>query len=182
MVQPYLALLRGVNVGGNNIISMTALRDALAAAGLENVQTYIQSGNVLFQSPEKDTVRLATLIQKVISKHFNTQVEVVVFSRQHWQRIIAAAPGTWGKDPAWKHNLLVLLPPFDMDDVVASIGTLKPDIESLVAGEGVLYQNVSLQMFGRATTGKLASNPAYKRMTIRNYNTATKLLERLEAY
>jgi uncharacterized protein (DUF1697 family) len=69
-----------------------------------------------------------------------------------------------------------MLKPYDMQQVVADIGDLKPDIEMLIAGEGVLYQSMSLALFGRTTTGKLATKPIYKRMTVRNYNTSMKLL------
>jgi uncharacterized protein (DUF1697 family) len=64
----------------------------------------------------------------------------------------------------------------DMTDVVQAIGSLKPDIEAMAPGQGVLYQSMSRELFGRTTTGKLVSSPIYKQMTIRNYNTVTKLL------
>jgi len=101
---------------------------------------------------------------------------VAVFSRAEWQQVIDSAPKAWGKDPDWKHNLLIMIKPYDMTEVVAGIVQLKPDIESLDAGTGVLYQSMSRELFGRTTAGKPASSPVYKRMTIRNYNTATKLL------
>jgi uncharacterized protein (DUF1697 family) len=108
-------------------------------------------------------------------------VEVVVFSQSEWRQIIAAAPSSWGADKTWKHNLLVLLPPYNMAEAVTAVGALKPDIEAMRAGDGVLYQSMSQALFGRTTTGKLASNPLYKRLTIRNYNTATKLLALLDS-
>lgn len=59
------------------------------------------------------------------------------------------------------------------------VGELKPDIETIEPGNGVLYQSMSLKMFGRTTTGKLVSNPIYKKITVRNYNTVTKLFSLL---
>ncbi len=172
----YLALLRGVNVSGKSLVAMANLRAALAEAGLADVQTYIQSGNVIFTSGVKDTGKLAALIGNAIAKHFDMNVGVVVFSHDEWAHIISGAPKWWGKDPEWKHNLLVLLKPYNMDDVIAAVGQLKPDIEAMEPGEGVLYQSMSLKLFGRTTSGKLSSSPIYKKMTVRNYNTATKLL------
>ncbi len=69
-----------------------------------------------------------------------------------------------------------MIKPFNMDEVIAAIGQLKPGIEMIEPGDGVLYQSMSRALFGRTTTGKLASNPIYKRMTVRNYNTSMKLL------
>jgi uncharacterized protein (DUF1697 family) len=175
----YLALLRGINVGGNNKLPMADLKQALITDGFASVRTYIQSGNVLFTSEEKVTDKLAKRIEQSIKTHFNMVVPTAVFSAQEWQGIIDKAPRQWGKDPAWKHNLLILLKPYDMQEVIAAVGTLKPDIEFMVPGDGVLYQSMSLALFGRTTTGKLASNPIYRRMTIRNYNTSLKLLKLL---
>ena len=176
-MKQYLALLRGINVGGNTIIAMAELRQTLQDVGLQNVRTYIQTGNIFFESDKTDTVLLAKDIEAVIQARFNLQVPTVVFTKHDWQAIIAAAPKWWGTDQTMKHNIIVLLPAFDMKQVVEAVGELKPDIEAMQAGEGVLYQALSLQAFGRTTGGKLAGNPIYKRMTIRNYNTATKLLQ-----
>ena len=172
----YLALLRGVNVGGNGIISMPVLRETLTDAGFENVRTYIQSGNILFTSTTTDRQQLATALRTCIQSTFNLDVAIVIFTNDEWHTIITEAPTWWGADTEWKHNLLILLPPTTALETAAAIGTLKPDIEELQVGNGVVYQSVNFKFFGRSTTGKLASNPIYKKMTIRNYNTATKLL------
>lgn len=172
----YLALLRGVNVGGNNMIKMSELKIALESDGFTDVSTYIQSGNVLFTSGEQGIDKLAEKVKNSLVKHFGIDVGVAVFSKDEWQQVVDGAPKWWGKDATWKHNLLAMLKPYDMEQVVAAYGELKPEIEMLLPGEGVLYQSLSLEKFGRTTGGKLAANPIYKRMTIRNYNTATKLL------
>ena len=175
----YIALLRGINVGGKAKIAMSDLRQCLTEAGLKDVRTYIQSGNVVFNASLTST-ELVNIIERAIMEQFGFEVPTAVFAERQWHKIIQAAPPDWGKDPNWKHNLLILLTPYNMDDVMATVGELKPDIESMVPGEGVIYQSMSRKLFGRTTTGKLASNPIYKRMTIRNYNTSVKLLSLLE--
>lgn len=172
----YLALLRGVNVGGKSLVSMAFLKEALTRADFVDVHTYIQSGNVIFSSDNSNTDQLALDIQACIRRCFGLEVAVVVFSTDDWRYIIEAAPSWWGTDITWKHNLLVMIKPFNMDEVVAAIGQLKPGIEMIEPGDGVLYQSMSRALYGRTTTGKLASNPIYKQMTARNYNTVTKLL------
>lgn len=173
----YVALLRGVNVGGKNILSMKELVVAMYEDGFSNVKSYINSGNILFDAEGSEN--LASKVSKTIKDHFDLDIEVVVFNRDQWRQIIEEAPDSWGKSPDWKHNLLVMIPPYEMNKVIREIGSLKPGIETLVPGRGVLYQSMSRELFGRTTTGKLASSPVYKKMTVRNYNTAIKLLELL---
>lgn len=171
----YIAFLRGINVGGKSLIKMEALREALIAHGLFEVRTYIQSGNIIFDSKIHSEDALAKTITECNEKVFSLRVSTVVFSAQRWKQIIADAPAWWGKDDAWKHNVLIMIPPYDMDAIMASF-KLKPDMEACQAGDGVLYQSIARDMVGRGATGsRLASHAAYKQMTIRNYNTATKL-------
>jgi len=177
----YLALLRGVNVGGKGMIKMAELRDALAGGGLSEVKTYIQSGNVIFSSGINDTDELSALIKSTIRKRFGLDVDVAVFTRSQWKRIIDSAPGWWGADSEWKHNLLMMIKPYKAKDVIAAIGDLKPDIEAIEPGRGVLYQSLSVSRFGRTNSSKLVGKPVYKKITIRSYSTANKLQALLAA-
>ncbi len=172
----FVGFLRGVNVGGKSLLKMSQLCESLTAAGMIDVRSYIQSGNILFSSPQSDTQKLARQVKAIIEKQHKLTVEVVVISNTDWRQIVKTAPNWWGRDPAWKHNLLILIPPYSMAEVVVAIGDLKPDIEMLEAGDGVIYQSMSLNQFGQTTTGKLAKSPVYKKLTIRNYNTVTKIL------
>lgn len=176
----YIAFLRGINVGGNNIVKMADLQRALSDADFHDVKTYIQSGNVIFSSKSHAKEKLADTIKATILDTFQVRSDVVIFSEDEWRDIIKAAPSWWGSDTTWKHNILIMVGPHTMSDVVAAIGALKPDIEALQPGNGVLYQSMSFASFGRTTAGKLAANPIYKKMTIRNFNTATKLLSFME--
>ncbi len=180
MATTYIAFLRGINVGGNNIIKMANLRTALSKHDFHDVKTYIQSGNIVFSSPSHDKEKLARAIKAMISETFKVTCDVVVFSQDEWRDIIQSAPSWWGHDTTWKHNILIMTGRHDMKEIVTAIGELKPDIEELEPGNGVLYQSMSFSSFGRTTAGKLAANPIYKKMTIRNFNTATKLLSFME--
>lgn len=176
MAYSYVAFLRGINVGGNSLIKMDALRAALTDCGLESVTTYIQSGNVLFESHSKDEHALGKQIEACIKKYFKLDVAVAVFNHGEWQRIISNAPGWWGKTTDWRHNIFVVVTPDSAEDIAQNIGQLKPEFEKLFAGNRVLYQSIALAGIGRGATGsKLASNKVYKQISIRNYNTATKL-------
>ncbi len=181
LTMQYIALLRGINVGGNALIKMSALKVCLEGHGFHNVRTYIQSGNVLFASPEKSTALLAQMMSDAIEKEFNIPVRVVVMNEVSYTTMIAGVPKGWGEASDWKYNLLFLIPPYSIDEIIKDIGELKPDIELLKRGEGVLYQAVLFSAFGRSTTGKLASRASYQKMTVRNWNTARKLRDLLDA-
>lgn len=171
----YVSLLRGINVGGNALIRMPALKECYEAAGFTNVKTYIQSGNVLFDAPKEDPLIIAKKITSIIEKAFQLDVSALVIAKNAYVAMIDAVPKAWGEKQDWKYNLLFLIPPYEIDDIIHDIGELKPDIEVMEVGKGVIYQAVLLSSFGRATTGKLASRVSYKKMTVRNWNTARKL-------
>lgn len=175
VMEEYLLLLRGVNVGGNSLVRMADLKTALNDADFQNVKTYIQSGNI-FVTSTLDKTTAADQIVRLIETKFGVVTTLAIFTKREWQEIIESAPKWWGKDPEWKHNLLVMIGAYDMSKVIEAVGTLKPAIEAMEPGPGVLYQSMSRALFGRTTTGKLASSPVYKEMTVRNYNTANKLL------
>ncbi len=177
----YVTFLRGINVGGKALIKMSDLRDALTAAGLSDVRTYIQSGNVLFSSGVNDKKALASSLNAAIRDAFGLDVDVALFTATEWRRIIEAAPDWWGADQSWKHNLLIAIEPYGAKDVMAAAGELKPEIEAMQPGKGVVYQSLSKAQFGRTTASRLISSPVYKKLTIRNYNTARKLQSLLAA-
>lgn len=179
-MQVYVALLRGINVGGNTLIKMAELKVCLQKSGLEKVETYIQSGNIIFAS-DKSQAELCELINRAILKEFSLDVPVVVLSLPEYEEIIKNVPKGWGEDSGWKYNLLFLLPSQNAEEALESIGELKPDIEAMATGNGILYQSVSFKAFGRSRSGKLASMSVYKQMTVRNHRTGYKILERMKA-
>lgn len=172
----YVAFLRGINVGGHSLIKMEELRKAVEKAGFSEVRTFIQSGNVIFQSELSDKHKIGKQVESCIEKTFKLNVAVAVFSKEEWQEIIEKAPKWWGKDQDWRHNILIMIKSVDMKESVVGIGELKPGMELLEAGYNVLYSSVDKKMISRAAMGsKMASKPIYKKMTIRNYNTANKI-------
>lgn len=176
----YVALLRGVNVGGANLISMAGLKQHAEEIGLKNVRTYINSGNLLFETDRRDTERIAALIEEHMQHNYSANVRVVIIDEHQYRRIFEGAPKGWGEKPGWKYNTVFLIPPYSVDEILADIGAIKPDIEILEEGEGVLYQAVEFAKFGRSTTGKIASRSSYKYMTLRNWNTTRKLAKLLD--
>src|SRR6516162_5622506 len=99
----HVALLRGINVGGRNKVPMAQLREVVTSLGHTGVATYIQSGNVLFSTPETDTARLASALQEAISEEFGLAVSVVVLSRDQLAGVLARNPYPDEPKPQYVH-------------------------------------------------------------------------------
>ncbi|XOV93376.1 MAG: DUF1697 domain-containing protein [Bacteroidota bacterium] len=84
----YIAMLRGINVSGQKLIKMADLRTSMADLGLQNVSTYVQSGNVLFETEEKDQVKIAKDIESKIKKDFTFDVPCIVRTSLHFKEVI----------------------------------------------------------------------------------------------
>ncbi|MGA9287255.1 MAG: DUF1697 domain-containing protein [Anaerobacillus sp.] len=87
----YIGLLRGINVGGKNKIKMAELRDALENESFKNVKTYIQSGNVVFESDQEENV-LCKEMETAIKEHFGLTVPVILRTAEEWQSIRENCP------------------------------------------------------------------------------------------
>ena len=175
----FLALLRGINVGGKNVIAKDDLRRCFEDLGLTNVRTYIQSGNILFLS--KTTGKeLTSLIESGLSKRFSYDAQAVVLSYRKYKSAMQAAPDQWGKDDTQKHNALFTLSGITPKKVLAQLSPPKTSIETITTGPGVIFWSVSKKQLTKTSLMKLAKEPVYQRMTIRNHNTAFKLLELFE--
>jgi uncharacterized protein (DUF1697 family) len=88
----YVAFLRGINVGGKNKIKMETLREVCSALGFENVKTYINSGNVIFETRKTDDQKLAAKIEKAIEKEFGLQIKTIVRSIDEIENIVKNNP------------------------------------------------------------------------------------------
>lgn len=87
----YIALLRGINVGGKNKIKMADLRESLGSIGLERVQTYIQSGNILFESNEEESV-LRERIERQIESTFGLTIKIIIRTLDELRGIVQSLP------------------------------------------------------------------------------------------
>ena len=177
----YVALLRGINVGGKNLIPMPALKAAFEEDGFEDVRTYIQSGNVLFSGPSSGQAELTKRVERLIKRAFDHyDASVVLRSRSQMVTVVEKAPKGFGREPAkYRYDVLFLKSPLTAKQVVATVPT-KEGVDRIWAGNGVVYFS---RLISRATSSRLsrvASMPIYKNMTIRNWNTTRKLHELLE--
>src|SRR4030095_9676691 len=119
----YLALLRGINVGGGNIIKMTDLKACFEASKLENVATCIQSGNVLFETAETDQVKLVRKLEKALSKTFSPyQARIVLCSQAKLKRVVQEAPKGFGRQPQkYRYDMIFLKEPLTASEAMKTV-------------------------------------------------------------
>ncbi len=176
----YVALLRGINVGGKNLIKMTDLAACFESLGLANVRTYIQSGNVIFSADGSDSARLASQLEDALSKTFHYDLTVVVRSDKEMKDIVRRAPKGFGSDPgAYRYDVIFLKEPLTSSEAMKSI-TVKEGVDQAFAGKGVLYFSRLISRASQSRLTRIIGTPIYQSMTIRNWNTTTKLLNMME--
>lgn len=179
----YIALLRGINVGGNNIIKMIDLRDCLEHSGFLNVRTYIASGNVLFSSQEK-LLKVERTIDTALEAAFGYKGPTVVLAEQDFRTIIDDAPKGFGSQPDTYHSDVIFLklpahPRQVLDEILAL--KLRDGVDTAAAGSKALYFTRLSAERQKSRLSKIMELPSYKSMTIRSWNTAKKLEALLEA-
>jgi uncharacterized protein (DUF1697 family) len=178
----YLGLLRGINVGGSNIVSMIDLKACFENLGCTDVLTYIQSGNVIFRSQEKDAAKLAAIIERALAARFGRPSKVVVLGHEQLQHIVRQAPSGFGRQPAkYRYDVIFLKEPLTAAAAMNSI-SVNEGVDAAHKGKGVLYFSRLISQATRSHLRKIITLPIYQQMTIRNWNTTTKLLELMDPH
>ena len=170
----FVALLRGVNVGGNNMISMRSLKESFETMGFANVSTYINSGNIIFQSKESDPRKLERKIEKMLSSEYQLDSKVVIRSLSEMEKLVQALPGKWNDDSDFRYNVIFLRHSIDSEKILDELPA-NSDIEEVLYRPGALLWSLQASEATRSKFAKLASRKIYKDMTIRNLNTTRKL-------
>lgn len=175
----YVALLRGINVGGKNLISMPDLRSAFEDEGFGEVSTYIQSGNVLFSS-ERPRAALEDEIEAALERRLGVPLVVVVRSHRQLRSVVERAPDGFGQKPDEFHSDVVFLKGPLTSKQVMGVVAIREGVDQAWPGSGVVYFARLSAQRTKSRMSKIASTPEYKRMTIRSWRTTTKLLALLD--
>src|ERR671927_1129632 len=172
----FVALLRGVNVGGNNMISMSALKKSFEAMSFANVSTYINSGNIIFETKEKDARKLEKKIEQMLSRDYQLESKVVVRSFSEMEKLVRSLPKSWGGDSSWRYNVIFLRHTIDSEDILAELPA-NSEIEEVVYRPGTLLWSAQAEQMNQTKMSKLSSRKKFQDMTVRNLNTTRKLYE-----
>jgi len=175
----YVALLRGINVGGKNVIKMADLRACFEAAGFRDVTTFIQSGNVLFAATSAAAGALTRKVEAILAEAFAYEATVVLCSRKQLEVVVGRAPSGFGTKPAmYRYDVVFLRQPLTAAVALPDV-PLKEGVDRAWAGTGVLYFSRLVARASESRLTRLISLPIYQSMTIRNWNTTRKLAELL---
>jgi uncharacterized protein (DUF1697 family) len=172
----FVALLRGVNVGGNNMISMRELKESFEEIEFDQVSTYINSGNIIFTTKESDPRKLETKIERMLAKEYDLNSKVVIRSVSEMEKLVQNLPRSWKGDADWRYNVIFLRHTIDSKEILEDLPA-KSEIEEIVYHPGALMWSALVSDINRTTWAKFATRKIYQDTTVRNLNTTKKLYE-----
>lgn len=179
MAETYVALLRGINVGGRNVLRMAELRSLLEASGLADVRTYIQSGNVVFHSDEADPAGIARTVAGAVEAEHGFAPEVMVLRADEMAAAVAGVP--WPDvEVASKalHLWFLAEPPADPD--LAGLAAVAGPTERFELVGRVFYLHAP-DGIGRSKLAERVERALGVPGTARNGRTVAKVLDLIEA-
>lgn len=169
----HIALLRGINVGGNKSINMKRLRTLFESSGYTGVSTYLNSGNVIFNS-EETTENARMRIQNLMKNEFGFNVPTIVRTEEEMRTIADAIPEEWCNDDTHKTDVAFLFPEIDSESTLGSL-PIKREYIDIRYVKGAIIWNVSRKDYNKSHINKIIGQKVYQFMTIRNVNTARHL-------
>jgi uncharacterized protein (DUF1697 family) len=173
----YVALLRGINVGGNNIIKMDELRKIFEEMGFSNVKTYIQTGNVIFEDIKKNKNKLIKKIEMKLVKETKNNITIVLLTFSEIKEIIQKKPEDYGDDnEKYKWDVIFLIEPLTAKEAIIEF---KPrgGVDKIYEGKNVLYHSFLKEKGTKSHFSKIVESKIYPKISIRNWNTTRKLYE-----
>ena len=175
----YIALLRGINISGKNKISMSELKKVLEENKYQNVVTYLNSGNVIFESNINDKEAIMQDIYNIVKDKFNLEIPIFIISALELEDILNNNPKWWGTDNKEIYdNLIFIIPPIKYEDVYNAIGEPKEDIEKIKEYNNSIFWSYNLKNYKKSNWwNKTASTNIKDNITIRTANTMRKILE-----
>jgi uncharacterized protein (DUF1697 family) len=173
----YIAILRGINVGGNKSIRMETLKESFKKLGFRNVTTYVQSGNIIFNGEEQSTAKLELKIEEQIKVDFGYEVPVIVLTASFLQNVVENNPFTNDskKDHAFLHVTFLSRQPENSD--------IKLIEKKKLGGEEIIFSERAIYLYCPDGYGRtnLNNNFLEKKLkvtaTTRNWKTANELLK-----
>jgi uncharacterized protein (DUF1697 family) len=174
----YVVLLRGINVGGTSKVPMADLR-ALLEEHFDDVTTYIASGNIVLDS-ERSAPEVAEKVDEILVASFEitTLVRCLVLSEEAYREVVAQAPPGFGEDPETYRYDVGFFMGVSKDEVAPYL-SVHPEVDTVTLGERAFYHRRLIARASSSRLSKIAGSPVYASLTIRNWNTTTKLAQLL---
>ncbi len=179
-METYVALFRGINVGGKNVLPMKELVSTLEDIGLWNVRTYIQSGNAVFKSHETAAELLSKSISAAIEKSHGFKPGVLLLELEEMERAASANPFPEAEsEPKTLHLHFLTSEPWNPD--LDALENIKGESERFVLKDGVFYLHAP-DGIGRSKLAANAERILGVPITGRNWRTARKVIEMAQQY
>jgi uncharacterized protein (DUF1697 family) len=172
----YVALLRGINVGGNNKVEMAKLKQTFERLGFASVKTFIASGNVVFRTEEQDAAKLIQRIESAIKADFGMHIKVVLRDQRSMSKLVKAIPTSWVNDKEMKCDVMFLREEVDNKTVLKQL-PFDPAIEDVKYVPGAVIWRIDRDKAARSRMFKIVGTKLHEQMTVRNPNTVRKLYE-----
>lgn len=170
----YIALLRGINVGGKNKVEMKKLKTLFESLGFANVSTYINSGNVIFDTKRQDVENLIQEIEKGLNEKLRLPLRIVLRDEENIRMLCAQIPATWKNDTDEKTDSLFLWDEVDKETSINEL-RLNPEVDKVRYFKGAIVWHIERKYYGKSGMNALIGTKIYKNMTARNVNTVRKL-------
>ena len=168
-------MLRGINVGGNNIIKMDALKMLFEGLGLTGVTTYIQSGNVLFNSPERDRRHLTERIEQALWEKAGGKIKGVLLTFAEMEEVIVQKPKGFGENKD-RYDVIFLMGELKAADAIKEFRP-REGVDAIYEGKNVLYIARLIAQLTKSRLSKINESSVYQDMTFRNWNTTEKVYQ-----
>jgi uncharacterized protein (DUF1697 family) len=166
----YVALLRGVNAGKRRRVDMKRLKTLFESLGYANVSTYLNSGNVIFDSSNKQD-EITEEIVSCLNKNLEFEIQTLVKTEKQIKEIAEAIPKEWKNDSAQRTDVAYLFEGIDSSQTLDEL-PVKKEYLNIRYTPGAIYWNVDRKNVMKSQLNKLIGHPHYQMMTIRNVNTA----------
>lgn len=166
----YIALLRGINAGKERRVDMKKLRAIFESIGCINVSTYINSGNVIFESKDSH----ANILKKIgagFRKKFDFEIPFLVKTEKEMKKIADAIPMEWQNDSSQRSDVAYLFPDIDSKKTIDDL-PVKREFIDIRYVKGAIYWNIDRKNYNKSHLSKIINHKLYQLMTVRNVNTA----------
>lgn len=175
----YIALLRGINISGKNKISMSELKKLLEENNYQNVFTYLNSGNIIFECNIDNKETIMDNIHTLIKTKFLLDIPVYITTDKELETILNNSPKWWGSSNKEIYdNLIFIIPPIKYEEIYNTIGSPKEGLEQIEEYNNCIFWSFELNNYRKSNWWvKTASTNIKDKITIRTANTMRKILE-----
>jgi uncharacterized protein (DUF1697 family) len=171
----YLILIRGINVGGKNVIKMDELKKIFEEMNFSDVKTHIQTGNVFIRDSEKNTEKLVKKIEVKLSEKLKDDIKIKILKIHELKVILDHIPNGFGKEnDKFKYDIIFIIGNKSTKEILNKVKIVESN-DKLYEGNNVFYVKRSVEKLTGSYTAKIVN--IYPEVTVRNLNVTKKIYE-----